>query len=82
MITSPFHILFLIASDKFLHGLFTKPFFTQLEDGLKTIEGSCAIGDNNRMASGATILFNKCVASSSGYSSPRFISGDNGSRVS
>ncbi|KAJ6769577.1 RNA-BINDING ASCH DOMAIN PROTEIN [Salix purpurea] len=57
-----------------------EPFFTQLEDGLKTIEGSCAIGDNNRMASGAAILFNKRVASSSGYSSPRFISGDNGSR--
>ncbi|KAB5569128.1 hypothetical protein DKX38_002921 [Salix brachista] len=36
---------------------------------------SCSI-----MASGAAILFNKCVASSSGYSLPRFISGDNGSR--
>ncbi|KAF9663192.1 hypothetical protein SADUNF_Sadunf17G0012700 [Salix dunnii] len=40
-------------------------------DGLKTIEGSCAVGDNNRqgclftliMASGVAILFNKCVAS-------------------
>ncbi|KAF9665099.1 hypothetical protein SADUNF_Sadunf16G0087000 [Salix dunnii] len=32
------------------------------------------------MASGAAILFKKCVASSSGYSLPRFIYGDNGSR--
>ncbi|KAB5515702.1 hypothetical protein DKX38_026350 [Salix brachista] len=43
-----------------------EPFFTQLEDGLKTIEGSCAVGDNNRMAPGAAILFNKCVASGLG----------------
>lgn len=33
---------------------------------LKTIEGRCAVGDYNRMASGAVILFNKCVASGSG----------------
>ncbi|KAJ6683293.1 hypothetical protein OIU85_007019, partial [Salix viminalis] len=25
-----------------------EPFFTPLEDGLKTIEGNCAVGDNNR----------------------------------
>uniref|UniRef100_A0A6N2LKA4 Uncharacterized protein n=1 Tax=Salix viminalis TaxID=40686 RepID=A0A6N2LKA4_SALVM len=30
-------------------------------DGLKTIEGSCAVGDNNRMASGAAILFNNRI---------------------
>ncbi|KAG6742443.1 hypothetical protein POTOM_053314 [Populus tomentosa] len=35
-------------------------------DGLKTIEGRCAVGDYNRMASGAVILFIKCVASGSG----------------
>ncbi|XWS22196.1 hypothetical protein CRYUN_Cryun29cG0013400 [Craigia yunnanensis] len=38
-----------------------EPFFTQLKDGLKTIEGRCALGDYNRIASGALILFNKCL---------------------
>ncbi|XP_017975205.1 PREDICTED: uncharacterized protein LOC18602432 [Theobroma cacao] len=38
-----------------------EPFFTQLKDGLKTMEGRCAVGDYNRIASGALILFNKCL---------------------
>ncbi|KAM7465124.1 hypothetical protein LguiB_012686 [Lonicera macranthoides] len=38
-----------------------EPFFSQLKDGLKTIEGRCAIGDYNRIGSGALILFNKCL---------------------
>ncbi|KAK8515977.1 hypothetical protein V6N13_093251 [Hibiscus sabdariffa] len=38
-----------------------EPFFTQLKDGIKTIEGRCAVGDYNRIASGALILFNKCL---------------------
>ncbi|XP_039010033.1 uncharacterized protein LOC120138685 isoform X2 [Hibiscus syriacus] len=38
-----------------------EPFFTQLKDGIKTIEGRCAVGDYNRIASGAFILFNKCL---------------------
>ncbi|XVF37653.1 hypothetical protein REPUB_Repub20aG0028200 [Reevesia pubescens] len=38
-----------------------EPFFTQLKDGLKTVEGRCAVGDYNRIASGALLLFNKCL---------------------
>ncbi|XP_042984725.1 uncharacterized protein LOC122313629 isoform X1 [Carya illinoinensis] len=38
-----------------------EPFFSQLKDGQKTIEGRCAVGDYNRIASGSLILFNKCV---------------------
>ncbi|KAF9679184.1 hypothetical protein SADUNF_Sadunf07G0113700 [Salix dunnii] len=38
-----------------------EPFFTQLKDGLKTVEGRCAVGNYNRIGSGASILFNKCV---------------------
>ncbi|XVE84475.1 hypothetical protein DITRI_Ditri17bG0016500 [Diplodiscus trichospermus] len=38
-----------------------EPYFTQLKDGLKTIEGRCAVGDYNRIASGALILLNKCL---------------------
>ncbi|KAM7461077.1 hypothetical protein LguiA_029198 [Lonicera macranthoides] len=38
-----------------------EPFFSQLKDGLKTIEGRCAVGDYNRIGSGALILFNKCL---------------------
>ncbi|KAL5848313.1 hypothetical protein ACOSQ4_006326 [Xanthoceras sorbifolium] len=38
-----------------------EPFFTQLKDGLKTVEGRCAVGDYNRIGSGALILFNKCL---------------------
>uniref|UniRef100_A0A6N2LL83 Uncharacterized protein n=1 Tax=Salix viminalis TaxID=40686 RepID=A0A6N2LL83_SALVM len=70
MITTPFHILVMSSElncRRLLQILKTvnfelhvqEPFFTPLEDGLKTIEGSCAVGDNNRMASGAAILFNK-----------------------
>uniref|UniRef100_A0A2N9GKW2 ASCH domain-containing protein n=1 Tax=Fagus sylvatica TaxID=28930 RepID=A0A2N9GKW2_FAGSY len=38
-----------------------EPFFSQLKDGQKTIEGRCAVGDYNRIGSGTLILFNKCV---------------------
>ncbi|RVW88626.1 hypothetical protein CK203_032998 [Vitis vinifera] len=38
-----------------------EPFFSQLKDGLKIIEGRCAVGDYNRIGSGALILFNKCL---------------------
>ncbi|GMY32580.1 hypothetical protein FCV25MIE_27822 [Fagus crenata] len=38
-----------------------EPFFSQLKDGRKTIEGRCAVGDYNRIGSGTLILFNKCV---------------------
>ncbi|KAF3953089.1 hypothetical protein CMV_021431 [Castanea mollissima] len=38
-----------------------EPFFSQLKDGKKTIEGRCAVGDYNRIGSGTLILFNKCV---------------------
>ncbi|XP_024996369.1 uncharacterized protein LOC112529352 isoform X4 [Cynara cardunculus var. scolymus] len=38
-----------------------EPFFSQLKDGQKTIEGRCADGDYNRIESGSSILFNKCL---------------------
>ncbi|XP_038879102.1 uncharacterized protein LOC120071108 isoform X2 [Benincasa hispida] len=38
-----------------------EPFFTQLRDGLKRVEGRCAAGDYNRIQPGALILFNKCL---------------------
>ncbi|XP_065866811.1 uncharacterized protein [Euphorbia lathyris] len=41
-----------------------EPFFTQLKDGLKTVEGRCAVGDYNRyglIEPGALILFNNCL---------------------
>lgn len=38
-----------------------EPFFTQLKDNLKTVEGRCATGDYNRIQPGALILFNKCL---------------------
>ncbi|KAI3692691.1 hypothetical protein L6452_32512 [Arctium lappa] len=38
-----------------------EPFFCQLKDGQKTIEGRCADGDYNRIESGSLILFNKCL---------------------
>lgn len=38
-----------------------EPFFTQLNDGIKTIEGRCATGKYNRIKSGDQILFNKSV---------------------
>ncbi|CAE5965964.1 unnamed protein product [Arabidopsis arenosa] len=38
-----------------------EPYFTQLKDGQKTVEGRCAVGDYMRISSGAFILFNKCL---------------------
>ncbi|KAG9141715.1 hypothetical protein Leryth_022038 [Lithospermum erythrorhizon] len=38
-----------------------EPYFTQLRDGQKTIEGRCAIGDYNKIDAGAIILFNKSL---------------------
>ncbi|KAA3470638.1 ASCH domain-containing protein [Gossypium australe] len=38
-----------------------EPFFTMLKDGIKAVEGRCAVGDYNRIATGALILFNKCL---------------------
>ncbi|KAJ0977091.1 hypothetical protein J5N97_012565 [Dioscorea zingiberensis] len=38
-----------------------EPFFSQLRAGLKSIEGRCAIGDYNRIAPGASLLFNKTL---------------------
>ncbi|KAK2976783.1 hypothetical protein RJ640_027619 [Escallonia rubra] len=38
-----------------------EPFFTQLKDGQKTIEGRCALGDYTRIGSRSLILFNKCL---------------------
>ncbi|OAP06279.1 hypothetical protein AXX17_AT3G02680 [Arabidopsis thaliana] len=38
-----------------------EPYFTQLKDGLKTVEGRCAVGDYMRISSGAFLLFNKCL---------------------
>ncbi|KAJ7947475.1 RNA-binding ASCH domain protein [Quillaja saponaria] len=36
-------------------------FFSKLKDGLKTVEGRCAVGNYNRIESGNLIFFNKCV---------------------
>ncbi|PRQ26261.1 putative PUA-like domain-containing protein [Rosa chinensis] len=38
-----------------------EPFFTQIKDGLKTVEGRCNVGPYSRIGSGALILFNKCL---------------------
>ncbi|XP_044499980.1 uncharacterized protein LOC123221253 [Mangifera indica] len=38
-----------------------EPFFSMIKDGLKTVEGRCAIGDYNRLEPGLTILLNKCM---------------------
>ncbi|XP_023750023.1 uncharacterized protein LOC111898331 isoform X2 [Lactuca sativa] len=38
-----------------------EPFFSQIKDGKKTIEGRCAGGDYNRIESGSLVLFNKCL---------------------
>ncbi|XP_061365169.1 uncharacterized protein LOC133308551 [Gastrolobium bilobum] len=38
-----------------------EPFFSQLKDGLKTIEGRCASGKYSRIELGNLILFNKSV---------------------
>lgn len=53
-------LLMLLKSIKFeLH--VQEPFFTQLKDGKKTVEGRCAVGNYNRMRSGDLIFFNKCL---------------------
>ncbi|GAB2226918.1 hypothetical protein Droror1_Dr00008716 [Drosera rotundifolia] len=39
-----------------------EPFFSQLKDGLKTVEGRCAVGYYCRIESGALLFFNKCLA--------------------
>ncbi|GAV90609.1 ASCH domain-containing protein [Cephalotus follicularis] len=36
-----------------------EPYFTQLKDGVKTVEGRCAVGDYKCIRSGALILINK-----------------------
>ncbi|KAL6214812.1 hypothetical protein ACLB2K_014244 [Fragaria x ananassa] len=46
---------------KSVHFELQEPFFTQIKDGLKTIEGRCNVGDYSRIGSGALILFNKCL---------------------
>nr|GME06570.1 uncharacterized protein LOC109179562 [Ipomoea batatas] len=38
-----------------------EPFFSQLKNGEKTIEGRCAVGDHKNIAVGAFILLNKCL---------------------
>ncbi|KAG9444659.1 hypothetical protein H6P81_015999 [Aristolochia fimbriata] len=38
-----------------------EPFFTQLREGLKTVEGRCAVGNYNRIAQGDLLLLNKCL---------------------
>ncbi|KAM0940097.1 putative ASCH domain, PUA-like superfamily protein [Dioscorea sansibarensis] len=38
-----------------------EPFFSQLRAGLKIVEGRCATGDYNRIAPGASLLFNKAL---------------------
>ncbi|XP_022857961.1 uncharacterized protein LOC111378916 isoform X1 [Olea europaea var. sylvestris] len=38
-----------------------EPFFSQLNDGLKTIEGRSAVGHYNQIKSGDILLFNKCL---------------------
>ncbi|PON63555.1 ASCH domain containing protein [Parasponia andersonii] len=37
------------------------PFFSQMKDGLKRIEGRCAFGKYRRIQSGSSILFNECL---------------------
>ncbi|KAL1544876.1 hypothetical protein AAHA92_21671 [Salvia divinorum] len=38
-----------------------EPFFSLLSDGLKTIEGRCAVGDYKRIQAGHILLVNKCL---------------------
>ncbi|XP_030459263.1 uncharacterized protein LOC115679721 isoform X2 [Syzygium oleosum] len=53
-------LLNILKSIKFeLHA--QEPYFTQLRDGLKTIEGRCAHGNYKRIVSADLILFNKCL---------------------
>ncbi|KAL5543198.1 hypothetical protein UlMin_010908 [Ulmus minor] len=39
-----------------------EPFFSQLKDGIKTVEGRCATGNYKRIGPGSLILINKCIA--------------------
>ncbi|CAO2821798.1 unnamed protein product [Amaranthus hypochondriacus] len=38
-----------------------EPYFTQLKDGMKIVEGRCAVGNYNRIQSGDIVFFNKCL---------------------
>ncbi|XP_057807676.1 uncharacterized protein LOC131022230 isoform X2 [Salvia miltiorrhiza] len=38
-----------------------EPFFSLLSDGVKTIEGRCAVGDYKRIRAGHVLLVNKCL---------------------
>lgn len=38
-----------------------EPFFSQLKDKLKTVEGRCAVGNYKRIQRGHSLLFNKCL---------------------
>ncbi|KAJ0093642.1 hypothetical protein Patl1_26488 [Pistacia atlantica] len=38
-----------------------EPFFSLIKDGLKTVEGRCAIDDYNRLRPGSMVLLNKCI---------------------
>ncbi|KAL8483010.1 hypothetical protein ACS0TY_025894 [Phlomoides rotata] len=38
-----------------------EPFFSELSDGVKTIEGRCAVGDYKRIQAGHILLVNKCL---------------------
>ncbi|XP_042044352.1 uncharacterized protein LOC121790131 isoform X2 [Salvia splendens] len=41
--------------------LLSEPFFSLLSDGVKTIEGRCAVGDYKRIRAGHVLLVNKCL---------------------
>ncbi|XP_031273571.1 uncharacterized protein LOC116132031 [Pistacia vera] len=38
-----------------------EPFFSLIKDGLKTVEGRCAMDDYNRLRPGSMVLLNKCI---------------------
>ncbi|KNA11423.1 hypothetical protein SOVF_135400 isoform B [Spinacia oleracea] len=53
-------LVYMLKSIKFeLH--VQEPYFSQLKDGMKTVEGRCAVGNYNRIQSGDLIFFNKCL---------------------
>uniref|UniRef100_A0A803M5V6 ASCH domain-containing protein n=1 Tax=Chenopodium quinoa TaxID=63459 RepID=A0A803M5V6_CHEQI len=53
-------LLHMLNSIKFeLH--VQEPYFSQLKDGMKTVEGRCAVGNYNRIQSGDLVFFNKCL---------------------
>ncbi|KAK8548109.1 hypothetical protein V6N12_061030 [Hibiscus sabdariffa] len=43
------------------HKLINEPFFSMFRDGLKTIEGRCAVGKHDNIEPGSMILMNKCL---------------------